>query len=96
MLRRPALNPVTGSRRYAVAPGLRWAAFDDGTVVYVGTTCETHALAPEFSALLGAPGDAVVIGADEVDADAAAEAAIVIPAALAEQLAQLKILRALH
>lgn len=80
---------------YAVAAGLRWAHFEDGMVVYVGSTCETHTLAPEFFALREISGDAIVVGADEADVVAIFDAAFVIPADVAGQLARLKILQAL-
>ncbi len=41
-----------------VCSGLKWRAYDDGVVVYVPTTCETHLLAPELASILrsGIPG----------------------------------------
>jgi hypothetical protein len=34
---------------------VRWRAYDDGVVIYVGETCETHLLAAAFHGLLRAP-----------------------------------------
>lgn len=37
-----------------IAPGVRWRAFSDGVVVYVGETCETHLLPPDYQSVLNA------------------------------------------
>lgn len=36
-------------------PSLRWRLYDDGVVVHVGETCETHCLPPPLAVLLEGP-----------------------------------------
>ena len=47
-----------------IARGVRWREFADGVVVYVGETCETHLLPPDWSSLL----EALSTGMDSDDA----------------------------
>ena len=79
--------------------GVKWRAFDDGVVVYVPATCETHLLAPELAQIIGcrtpgSSGSAGGAGQPAVDfssAGASEGAARFIP-----ELVALKILDAGH
>jgi hypothetical protein len=46
---------------FKLRPEVRWRAYDDGVVVYVGETCETHIVAADFHGLLSAPQHAVIV-----------------------------------
>ena len=40
---------------FSLRPGVLTRTYPDGVAVYVGETCETHILAPDFEELLKAP-----------------------------------------
>lgn len=89
----------TQESRGWLSPTLRWRAYEDGIVVHVPSTCETHLLAADLMPVFASPelgctrhDPATAPGTDDTAGSAAPALPMCLTQAVFDQLVELRIL----